>query len=199
MEEEMQPTNTRAKFERNTKYEKPEVEDRVVQLRQDGKTWEEITNVIKVDIDEPNMSREMSKTIYNRAISRTITTEVRAGEKFTDHTKALDNMYTESMTGLSRYVNAINKLSEKLDEAVSDGEMDVLKVYGIFIKTAGPMKTIYSEMREFMKMQRDQQDKITLKQEEQVWNEEQMLDYMKKYLDQQEKEGKLRWIKEKIN
>lgn len=199
MVDEIEPTKTRAKFERNTKYEKPEVEDKVVQLRQDGKTWEEITDVIKIDIDEPSMSRDMSQTIYNRAISRTITTEKRAGEKFTDHTKALDNMYIESMTGLSRYVNAINKLSEKLDEAVNEGSMDVLKVYGIFIKTAGPMKTIYSEMREFMKMQRDQQDKIMMKQEEQIWNEEQMLDSMKKYLDNLEKEGKIRWIKEKIN
>lgn len=199
MVEGIAPIKTRGKFERNTKYEKPEVEDKVVQLRQDGKTWEEITDVIRVDISEPSMSRDMSQTIYNRAISRTITTEKRAGEKFTDHTNALDNMYKESVTGLSRYVNAINKLSEKLDEAVNNSEMDVLKVYGIFIKTAGPMKTIYSEMREFMKMQRDQQDKITTKQEEQIWNEEQMLDSMKKYLDRLEKEGKIRWIKEKIN
>lgn len=195
----MEPIKTRAKFERNTKYDTPEIEDRIVELRSDGKTWDEITNVVKVDLDEPNMSRFTTQNIYNKAMSRTITTEKRVGEKYTDHTKALDNMYKGAMQGLSRYVNAINKLSEKLDEAVEDGEMDVLKVYGIFMKTASPMKTIYSEMREFMKMQRDQQDKILLKQEEAIWTEEQMLDSIKEHLDKLESEGRIRWIKEKLN
>ena len=177
MEEEDVPRQTRGKFERNYKYETPEIENKIVELRKDGKSWKEITDIVKLDINEPNK---------------------RAGKKFTDHTEALDKMYGEAVDGLSKYVNAINVLSEELDNAVNNGKLDVMQKIGIFIKTAGAMKAIYSELREMIKIQNDQQDKILLEQKDQIWSEEQMLDYMKKYLDKLEHEGKIIFPKEKL-
>jgi len=199
MDEEKEPVQTRKRFERNEKYYKPEIEDKVVDLRKNGSSWEEITNIIKNDINEPNMNRDTSRKIYDRVMSRTVTIEGPAARTFTKHAKALDKMSAEAIKGLSLYVNAVNKLAEKLDDAVNDNSMDVLKVYGIFMKTAGPMKTIYSEMREFMKMEFDQQNRILIKQKDEIMSTEQILDLMKKSLDEQQKEGKLRYIKDKID
>lgn len=199
MGDELEPIKTRAKFERNTKYEKPEVEDKVVQLRKDGKTWEEITNVIKIDIDEPNMSRDTSRKMYDRAISRTISVEGPAQRTFENNIEALEVMSNRAMKVLSRYVNAADKLAEKLDDAVEDRSMDVLKVYGIFMKTASPMKIILSELREFMKMELDQQKRVSLQMREENLTTEQILDLMNKSMDEQVKEGKYIQVKEKFN
>jgi hypothetical protein len=197
--EENEPKKTRPQFERNVKYRKPEVEERVVVLRGEGKSWEEITNVMRVELDEPNMSRDMSQSIYNRAMAKTITTETRAGKKFEDYSSELNKMYGKAIKVLDRWINAADKLSENLEDAVESGDIDAIKAYGVLLKTAPQMKSISSEIRDYMKFQQDQQDKIKIEQKALVWDESQMLDYMDKYLNQLEKEGKIRWIKPKIN
>ena len=197
--EENEPKKTRAQFERNTKYDKPEVQDKVVELRGSGKTWDEITSIVSVEIDEPKMTRDMSKTIYNRAIARTITTEKRAGKKFADYTTELNEMYGKGIKVLSRWINAADGLSKQLEEAVERGEIEAIKAYGALLKTAPQMKAISSEIRDFMKFQIDQQDKIKIEQKALVWDESQMLDYMDKYLNKLEKEGKIRFIRPKTN
>lgn len=197
--EENEPKKTRAQFERNTKYEKPEVEGKVVLLRGEGKTWDEIASVMKVELDEPKMGGDMAKIIYHRALAKTITTEKRAGKKFSDYSKDLNKMYGQAINVLSRWINAADKLSEQLEKAVDNGEIEAIKAYGVLLKTAPQMKAISSEIRDYMKFQLDQQDKIKIEQKALVWDESQMLDYMDKYLNKLEKEGKIRWIKPKLN
>lgn len=199
MEEgETEPTKTRAQFERNTKYEKPEVEETVVRLRSDGKTYEEITSVLRVDLDEPGMSSKTTRTIYNRAMAKTITTEKRAGKKFEDYSKELNKMYGTAIGVLSRWINAADSLSIQMEKAVENGEIKAIQAYGVLLKTAPQMKAISSEIRDYMKFQQDQQDKIKIEQKALVWDESQMIDYMDRALEKLEKEGKIRWIKPKI-
>lgn len=197
--EEGEPKKTRSQFERNTKYEKPELEEQVVALRGEGKGWDEITNIVKIDLDEPAMSRDTTQRIYHRAIAKTITTEARAGKKFTDYTKDLNGMYGKAIIVLGRWVNAAEKLSERLEQSVEAGDIDAIKAYGVLLKTAPQMKAISSEIRDYMKFQLDQQDKIKIEQKALVWDESQMLDFMDKYLNKLEKEGKIRWIKPKLD
>lgn len=192
------PKKTRAQFKRNTKYEKPEVVDRVVELRSDGKTWDEITNTVSVEIEEPNMSRDTTQVIYYRAMAKTITTEKRAGKKFADFSEDLNKMYGKSIRVIGRWVNAADKLSEELENQVEAGNIDAIKAYGFLLKSAPQMKAISSEIRDYMKFHQDQQDKITIEQKAEVWDESQMLDYIDKTLVKLEKEGKIRWIKPKI-
>lgn len=197
--EEKEPKKTRAQFERNIKYDKQEVQDKVVLLRGEGKTWGEITDIVKVDVDEPNMSNDMSKIIYHRAIAKTITTKSRAGKKFSDYSKDLNKMYGKAINVLSRWINAADQLSEQLEKAVDNGEIEAIKAYGVLLKTAPQMKAISSEIRDYMRFQLDQQDKIKVEQKALVWDESQMLDFMDKYLNKLEKEGKIRWIKPKLD
>lgn len=198
MEKGEEPKKSRAGFEPNTKYRTPEVEQKVVQLRGDGKTWEEITEVLRVDLDEPNMHNKTTVTIHNRAMAKTITTEKRAGKKFEDYTAELDKMYGKAIRVISRWINAADKLSEKLEEEIDNGNADAIKAYSFMLKSAPQMKAISSEIRDYMKFQQDQQDKIKIEQTALVWDEGQMIDYMEKYLNKMEKEGKLRWIKPKV-
>lgn len=197
--EEGEPKLTRPQFERNVKHHKPEVEERVVVLRRDGKTWDEITDVLRLELDEPKMDRKMSQLIYNRAMAKTITTESRAGKKFADYTEDLNQMYGKAIRVLGRWIGAADKLSEQLEKSVDNGDIDGIKAYGVLLKTAPQMKAISSEIRDYIKLHQDQQDKITIEQTALVWDESQMMDYMDKYLNQLEKEGKIRWIKPKIN
>lgn len=198
MEDIKEPKTTRASFEVNNKYHKPEIEQRVVKLRSDGKTWEEATDILRVELDEPKMGRSTTQDIYRRAMAKTITTEKRAGKKFEDYTKELNLMYGKSIKVLDRWINAAEKLSEELEKSVDSGNVDAIKAYGFLLKTAPQMKAISSEIRDYMKFQQDQQDKITVEQKALVWDESQMIDYMDQYLDKLEKEGKIRWIKPKL-
>ena len=197
--EENKPVKTRATFERNSKYDKPEVEDKVVQLRKDGSTWEEITSIIKADIDEPSMSRDMSKKIFDRAMTKTLTVKGPALRTFEKNTDALEGMSKKAMKVLYKWVNAADKLGDRLDAAVEDGTMDVIKVYGIYMKTAGSMKTVLSELREFMKMELDQQKRISLEMKDEIMSTEQILDLINKSQEKQVKEGKYIKVKEKFN
>ncbi len=198
MMEEEGPKKTRSQFERNLKYDKPEVEERVVVLRRDGKTWDEVTDILRVELKEPNMNRSMSQVIYSRAMAKTITTESRAGKKFADYTEDLNHMYGKAIRVLGRWITAADKLSEELEKSVDDGNIEGVQAYGVLLKTAPQMKAISSEIRDYMKFQQDQQDKIKIEQTALVWDESQMLDYMDKYLVKLEKEGKIRWLKPKI-
>jgi len=194
-----EPKKTRAFFTRNTKYEKPEIEERVVELRSDGKTWGEITDIVSVELDEPNMSNSMARTIHSRAMSKTVTTEKRAGKKFKDYSEELDIMYGSSMSMLSRLVKAGNGMADILEQMIDDGEVDAIKAYGILVKMAPQLKAISSEVRDSVKFAIDQQDKIKIEEKGLIWDESQMLDYMEKSLKKLEKEGKIRWIKPKLN
>lgn len=180
------------------KYERPEVEQKVVELRDKGKTWDEITVVLREDLDEPKMDRFSTRKIFHRAMAKTVTTEKRAGKKFEDYTASLNKMYGKAILVLGRWINAAEQLSAELEKAVDDGNIDAIKAYGVLLKTAPQMKAISSEIRDYMKFQQDQQEKIKVEQKALIWDEGQMIDYMDKYLGDLEKEGKIRWIKPKI-
>lgn len=196
--EKKEPTATRATFERNSKYEKPEVEERVLELREDGKTWEEVTEIMQVELKEPKMSRNTTQNIYNRAIAKTITTEKRAGKNMKDFSNELAKIQGDAIVVLEGYINAAKHVSEELLKLVEEGDIDAVKAYGIILKTAPQMKAVTSEIRDYIKMHYDQLEKITVEEKALVWSEGQMMDYMDKYLNQLEKEGKIRWIKPKL-
>jgi len=199
MEEGMkEPIKTRSKFTRNTKYERPEVEERVVLLRDDGKTWEEITEIVSKEVDEPRMSNDMSQTIYNRAIAKTVITEKIGGKKLRDFSIELGNIQGEAINVLEGYIKAAKFVSKELLDMVEAGNIEAVKAYGIILKTAPQMKAITSEIRDYVKLHIEQQDKIKIEEKALVWSEGQMIDYMDKYLNQLEKEGKIRWIKPKL-
>ena len=181
--------NTRMQFQRNGKYDKEEVQDRVVELRSKGRNWEEITKIVKEEIDEPLMSRAKTKDIYNTAIARTITVEKKAGKKLKDYTKELDKMYGKSISVLEGYIHAAEQISNELLKMIDRGDIKAVQAYGIILKTAPQMKAITSEIRDFMKLQQDQQEKIKVEQKSLVWSETQMLDYMDIYLNKLKKEG----------
>ena len=181
--------NTRKHFQRNSKYDNVEVQDRVVQLRAIGNSWEKITGILQEELEEPSMSRVATQSIYNKAIARTITTESRAGEKFKDYTKELNNMHGKAIKVLEGYITAAEKVSEELIKMVEAGNITAVKAYGIILKTAPQMRAITSEIRDFMKLQNDQQEKITIEQNAIVWNETQMIDYIGEYLPRLKKDG----------
>ena len=198
MEQENEPKKKKSRFSRNTKYDKPEVGDRIVTLHSEGKSWVEITNIMREELDEPKMADSMSRTIYNRAIAKTITTERKAGRKFRDYTEELDKMYGKAINVLQGYITAAEKVSNELINMVEKGNITAVKAYGIILKTAPQMKAITSEIRDFMRLQREDQDKIKIEQSALIWDEGQMLDYMDKYLKQMEKEGKIIFVKPKL-
>lgn len=193
-----EPKKTRKQFDRNTKYEKPEVEERVIELRGDGKSWDEVTTVLRGELEEPKMSQSMTQKIYNRAIAKTITTEKRAGKKFTDHTDALDTMYGGIVKTINRYANAAERLAEELEAEIDKGNVNAIKAYALMLKSAPQMKAISGEIREFIKLQLDMQDKIRVEQSGMIYDDTRMLDEIDKVLNKLEAEGKIRWIKPKI-
>lgn len=198
MDEETEPKRTRSQFGKDVKLVSPEVEEQIVNLRMDGKTWTGISDIVAKETGDRKINRTTVKNIYNRALSKTITTEKKAGKKFADYTEELNKMYGKAIRTLSRWINAADGLSTQLEDAIDEGKVEAIKAYGILLKTAPQMKAISSEIRDYMKFQIDQQDKIKTEQTALVWDESQMLDYMDRYLNKLEREGKIRWIKPRI-
>lgn len=198
MEEEKKVVYRKGYFEHNGKYDGPKIEERIVELRDEGKNWEDITTIVRKEIDEPKMQRAMTKNIYNRAMAKTITTERIAGRKFKDYTTELDKMYGKSISVLENYIKAAEGVAEELQKMVDDGNIEAVKAYGIILKTAPQMKAITSEIRDFMKLQQDQQEKIKIEQTALVWDESQMIDYLNTYLKRLQKEGTIKILKPTI-
>ena len=107
-------------------------------------------------------------------------------------------MYGKSISVLEGYIIAAEKVSEELIKMIKTGDITAVKAYGVILKTAPQMKAITSEIRDFMKLQQDNQDKIKLEQSSMVWNESQMIDYMNKYLKKLEKEKAIKILKPNI-
>lgn len=198
MEEENAPKKKRMPGQINHKYAKPEVVNRVVELYSAGSTWKEVAATVGKEIDEPTFSDRTAKGIYNKAVAKKITTEKRSGKKFDDFGDQLNEMYGKAIKVLGRWINAAEKLSEKLEESIDNGNIDAIKAYGFYLKSAPQMKSIAGEIRDYVRLHQDQQEKIKVEQQALVWDESQMLDYMDKYLKSLEKEGKIRFIKPKL-
>ena len=110
--------HTRGRYSVNSKYHTDKVMEKVIKLRDEGKAWHDIRDVIRIDLDEPKMDTNVVRKIYNRAMARTITTEKRAGEKFQNFTKELNNMYTKSISVLEGYIAAAEGVSNELQKMI---------------------------------------------------------------------------------
>lgn len=194
----MEPIKTRNTFQRNDKYDDEEIQERVVELRDGGKSWDDITEIVRKEISEPNMHESTTRVLYNRAMAKTISIEKRGGQKFKDYSDELGRMYGKSIKVLEGYITAAEKVSEELVGMIGEGDMTAVKAYGIILKTAPQMKSITSEIRDFMRLQQDQQDKIKIEQSAMIWNESQMIDYLNKYIKKLAKEKKIKILQPNI-
>lgn len=186
---------TNKHFQRNEKYYAENVMSTVVRLRGNGETWEGITKKMKEKFDLPTLSKDTTSRIYHRAIAQTITTKKKNTRKFKDYTYELSNMYDKTINVLERYILAAENISSELQKMIEEGDIEAVKAYGMILKTAPQMKAITSEIRDFIKLQQEREDKITVEQTALVWDESQMIDYMNTYLKVLNKEGKIKIIK----
>ena len=84
MEENEQLKATRISKDRVQKYDSPELYEFVVEGRVNGKTYENIADEIKNKFGYETITPLTVSNIYDRAITRTVSVEKRAGKKFTD-------------------------------------------------------------------------------------------------------------------
>jgi len=192
MEENEQLKATRISKDRVQKYDSPELYEFVVEGRVNGKTYENIADEIKNKFGYETITPLTVSNIYDRAITRTVSVEKRAGKKFTDFSKELDLMYKRAVKLMGRYIDALEKLIGLLEEAVEKSDEDDLTLINMqkkIVTSIPQAMNLFKELRSYMEFHNDQQERILLTQQQTQWDTQKLMDNLQIQLDNLEKDG----------
>jgi hypothetical protein len=178
-----------------SKYDNPELITKIVELRTDNTDFESIANSLKEEY--PSIDRQKVSELYKKGIARSVTVEGRAGKKFTDFSEQLDKMYKRAVKLMERYINALERLTDMMEQIETGDQLADISVQKQLIKTIPQATSIFKELREYMKFHHEQQEKIIEQRDEMIWDEQTLMDNMKNNLELLKKEG-YRIIKPKI-
>lgn len=183
---------TYPKTEKVKKYDSPELYEFVVEKRVDGKTYEQIAEEVKERFGYKTITPMTVNNIYDRALTRTISVEKRAGKKFTDFSKELNLMYRRAIKLMGRYIDALEKLIGLLEDAVEESDEDNAKLISMqkrIVTSIPQAMNLFKELRSYMEFHNDQQEKILMTQQQTQWDTQKLMDNLQIQLDNLEKEG----------
>jgi hypothetical protein len=152
------------------KYEVPEVLEYIVEKRNNGETFDIITDKLK-ERGYPMISSSEVARLYKVAIAKSTLIHNTAQEEFTDFAPALREAYSEAIKILGDYVRNFREINERLKELNADGDLDLLKMKMDIAKQVPEAVKILKEIREFTKFQADLQDKIITEKEQRYSSE----------------------------
>lgn len=172
-------------------YDKPEILEFIIDERskESPKPWADISKKL---INEGNggLSPAMCKKLFYREAVRSVTMTKTGGKQFTDYTERLNKMYKQYVDILGRWINSADFITKKFEESE---EVEPLQAAISIMKLSKEMKTVMEEVREGMKFNRDQQEKITIEQKNQIYSEDDIRKRLFQYLKEMEASGKLVW------
>ena len=167
--------------ERGSKYDTPEIISYVVEKKNEGMSFAQITENLKQRGYESISPNKVSE-LHKRATARSVVYHNTASEEFEDYSGALKECYGEAIKILGEYVRNFRDINDRLKKLNADGDMDILKMKMEIAQQVPQAVKILKEIREFTKFQADLQDKMITEQKKEVWSETQMMDYVTKYL-----------------
>jgi len=179
---------TNKKIERVDKVDTPEILEKIVSLRSKDYTYRDIVETLKEEFNL-NITQSRVSQLYKKAIARSVTKESRTGKKFSDFSEELDRMYRRSVALMEEYVTALEHIASELADLAATGELETISAKKMLIKTIPEATKIMKELREFMKLHLEQQDKIIETQQQEAWTFQDFMDNTKESLDLLEKEG----------
>jgi len=186
MEQETEKKVTKKKNNYVTKHTDPELYEAVIEKRNKNLSWTEISKEME-ESKWGKMTPKLLSTIYNRAISKTIMTERKSGEKFDEFGKELKRLFRRAISSLDSQLMKI----EKVDELVDINEIDDQKILIKYLKLAPTMNSTIQQIFSAIKVYQEQQDKIREEIKGAVWDDNKLLDRMDTMLENMKSEG---WV-----
>lgn len=172
-------------------YAKPEILEFIIDERskESPKPWADISTKLIKEGHE-GLSPAMCKKLFYREAVRSVTMTKTGGKQFTDYTERLNKMYKQYVDILGRWINSADFITKKFEESE---EVEPLQAAISIMKLSKEMKTVMEEVREAMNFNRDQQEKITIEQKNQIYSEDDIRKRLFQYLKEMEASGKLVW------
>lgn len=176
----------------NPLYEQNDFRDKLVLLRNDGNTWDDVSYKLQSEFD-CDIASSTASELYTRIQATTITVERKAGADYSRFRDDLKDMYGDSLDKLKVLMKALDVILKKFS---SSNDEDELSMAYKLMKMMPSIKGLISEIREFNKFQKDQEDKITAQQEELYYSPQQINQQVDVILKLLVKEGKIKIIKD---
>lgn len=176
----------------NPLYDSNDFMERVVVLRNDGLTWEDVSGKLQSEYD-CDIASSTASELYTKIQATTITVERKAGADYSRFRDDLKNLYGEQIKKLKTLDKIFDVILNKFES--SSDEEELAMAYKI-MKMMPSIKGLISEIREFNKFQKEQEDKITAQQEKLYYSPQQINQQVESTLKILVKEGKIKIIKD---
>lgn len=176
----------------NQLYNSNDFMERVVVLRNDGLTWEDVSGKLQSEYD-CDIASSTASELYTKIQATTITVERKAGADYSRFRDDLREMYGDSLGKLKILMRALDVILKKFSNSNSEEELSM--AYKL-MKMMPSIKGLISEIREFNKFQKEQEDKITAQQEKLYYSPQQINQQVESTLKILVKEGKIKIIKD---
>jgi proline dehydrogenase len=176
--------------ERNTAYDNPKLREKIIELRTDGKTWEEISDKISSEFDVNPNSTYVSK-IYHNEISKSITVDKPAKDMFEKHRLELDKRYARVVKITDWLLEAIEKVRDEFNSS----DMEDIQKYLAFIKMTPHILATSKAVLEQLDFIKQENEKIKLEQKNHIWSATQVNQHLYSTLQMLNKEGYIKILK----
>jgi len=182
----------KSKTNSNPLYTDGDFRDRLVTLRNDGKNWDDVSRILKKEYD-CTISSQLSSDLYSRITATTITLERKAGADYSRFRDELKRMYGDSLDKLKILMKALDIILNKFTNSNDEEELNM--AYKL-MKMMPSIKGLISEIREFNKFQKEQEDTIKAQQEKLYYTPQAINKQLELVLKTLAKEGKIKIIKD---
>ena len=169
------------------KYQDPVLRNRVVELRNSGKNWKDITNSIREEFKN-DITFITVKKLYNRQIAQSITIDTSADKSFKKYVSGLTDRFDEIIKITNWQIEAAKKYRKIILD--SDSLDDRQKAYE-FIKLIPHLSKLTESMLSHIKFIKEDIDKIKITQEGAIFSEMQLNQKLGDFLEARKQEG---WV-----
>jgi len=124
---------------------------KVIQLRSKGKTWDEIAKQVGINI-------MTAKKYYNEEMGMSVTMSKPHGNYFQKHLEYMEERYS----GVVETTDRLHNMAKKAIDTIEEQDIDDVRTYVKFMKTAPVILQIIREIREQIEGLRKENGEITM-------------------------------------
>ena len=183
IEKETKAIKKNTKF---TKYEDPKLAEFIIEARNKGASWEDVTKTVH-ESGWKEIHKDTVKKVYNRTLAKSVMVERKTGEKFDEFGLELKKLFKRVLKTLDSQLRKI----EKIDNVIDEVDLEDPRVLIQFVKLAPMINSTNQQIFQAIKVYQEQQDKITEEIKGAIWDDGKLLDKMDDMLKNLKKEG---WV-----
>lgn len=180
--------------EYNTEYDNPELREEIITLRNDGKSWEGITETIQ-DKFNTNATRAKIREIYQNELAKATIHNKSSGDLFKKHEKELGARYERVVKITDWLLDAIEKVRDEFESS----DMEDMQKYLMFIKMTPQINATVKSVLEQLDFIRKENERIKVEQKNFIYSPTQINQHLYSSLQMLNKQGFIKILKKLPN